>query len=332
MATVEETSATPTTTINRHRSPNYPYFDLPTAIAKIRVLYKAIGRHAVGIDVLIGKLGYTAKSSSGKKALGALRAFGLVDDSKAGRDQLVKLSDRALDIAADYSEGSPEWASAVTEAARAPKIHAVLLDKYHGSLPPDDELKRFLVRVYDPPFTDAGAMDFIAEIRSTIAFSERFDSQVDTSTIGNAPEDLESEVQVGAYVQWTSQGVDQFPEPMKVAQIVDGPDGKQYAYVEGDYQGALPVDQLTVAAVPAVETPIQLPPNPFYKPRQSQSLFDQTVEGMQLDRKTLDEGVVILQWPTTLSQDSVDEFEHWIQGVVRRARRKAGLPVRRTPK
>jgi hypothetical protein len=338
MATVEETSPETTsapTAPSRHRSPNYPYFDLPTAIGKTRILFKEIGRHPVGVDVLISKLGYTAKSSSGKKALAALRAYGLVDDSKAGRDQLVQLSGRALDIVADHSEGSTEWKAAVGKAAQSPKLHSILLERYKNVLPPDEELKRYLVRVYDPPFTDAGAVDFIAEIRSTLAFAERHQTSSDTANNGTTPETPDNTVQVGAYVQWTSQGIDRFPEPVKVAQILDGPDGKQYAYVEADYDGALAVEQLTVTSPPEVEKPFQLPPNPFRKARESSFQVDAPKEGMELERKTLDEGAVVLQWPTTLSKDSVDELEHWIQGVLRRARRKAGLPARKkkpTPK
>ena len=41
---------------------------------------------------------------------------------------------------------------------------------------------------------------------------------------------------------------------------------------------------------------------------------------------TLDEGMAHLHWPATLSAESVQEFEYWMKGLIRRARRKAGLP------
>jgi len=321
MATAEDKSETTAL----RRSPNYPYYNLQTAVQKIRTLYKEIGRHPVGIDVLVSRLGHTAKSSSGKKSLAALRAFGFIDDTKVGRDQLVKLSGRALDIAADYKEGESEWVQAVRAAARSPKIHGVVLDRYKGALPPDDELRRYLVRVYDPPFTDAGANDFIAELRSTLEFAQRYGSSVDTQKNGNAPEDLARKVQVGAYVQWTSQGIDRFPEPLKVAQIVTGPDGKEYAYVEGEYEGALPVEQLTVENAASTETPpVQLPPNPYFKRRQ-QLPPDELQEGFASERKKLDEGHAEIRWPDELSEDSYYELEHWLEGVLSRARRKAGI-------
>jgi hypothetical protein len=43
------------------------------------------------------------------------------------------------------------------------------------------------------------------------------------------------------------------------------------------------------------------------------------------ERMTLDEGPVMLQWPVELKKESVEELEYWLKGVLRRARRKAGL-------
>ncbi|HTM54488.1 MAG TPA: hypothetical protein VL175_10695 [Pirellulales bacterium] len=316
MATAEDKA-----TQAHHRSPNYPFVDLPAAIEKVRVLYRAVGRHAVGTDVLIQKMGYTPKSSSGKKVLGALRAFGLVDDTRVGRDQLLKLSDRALDIVADYREGDAEWNAAIRAAARSPKIHAAVLGRYSGSLPPDDELRRYLVRVYDPPFTDAGAGDFIAEIRSTLAYAERTGPEVDTSENGIDPEPSQREVRVGSFVQWTSQGVDRFPKPLPVV----GVDG-DWAFLEGSPTG-VPMSELAVVDVPNPETNLNPPTNPFYRPIGD----EEPKAGAALERMTLDEGPVKLEWPSELSPESVAEFEYWLAGLVKRAKRKAGIdPQKKT--
>jgi hypothetical protein len=51
---------------------------------------------------------------------------------------------------------------------------------------------------------------------------------------------------------------------VKVREIIDGPDRKKYAYVEGDSPGAVAVEQLTVQPAPSAE-PVSLPPNPFFK-------------------------------------------------------------------
>src|ERR1700721_768216 len=53
------------------------------------------------------------------------------------------------------------------------------------------------------------------------------------------------EPQVGDYVQWTSDGVDQFKPARKVRQIQD-----QHAWVDGSQTG-IPISEVTVAETPA---------------------------------------------------------------------------------
>lgn len=43
------------------------------------------------------------------------------------------------------------------------------------------------------------------------------------------------------------------------------------------------------------------------------------------EKMNLDEGPVVLTWPKKLSAESVAELEYWLEGLVRRARRKAGI-------
>ena len=57
------------------------------------------------------------------------------------------------------------------------------------------------------------------------------------------------------------------------------------------------------------------PPNPLFK----------ATPVMTKDIMTLDEGMAILHWPAELKPESVHEFEYWINGLLRRVRRKAGL-------
>lgn len=49
-------------------------------------------------------------------------------------------------------------------------------------------------------------------------------------------------------------------------------------------------------------------------------------DGFAKERKQLDEGAAEIIWPDNLSKDSFHEFEYWLLGCLRRARRKAGLP------
>jgi hypothetical protein len=107
-----------------------------------------------------------------------------------------------------------------------------------------------------------------------------------------------------------------------------GIDG-DWAFVEGSDTGVL-MSELTVVdarAEPQVATcSVSPPPNPYYKPKAMG--LDQIEEkaGFALERRTLEEGPVVLQWPEKMGKDSVEEFEYWVKGLIRSARRKAGLP------
>lgn len=161
----------------KHRSPNYPAIDLKVAAEKLPDLFKAMKRHPVGVENAAKAMGFSYKSSTGRLALAAMRAFGLFENERgAGGDSLVKLTTRALDIGTDYPAGSPEWLAAVKAAALAPKVHADLWKKYGDSLPADDELRRYLVR--ELKFNDNAVAQFIQEYKDTIKFAKLSDSDI----------------------------------------------------------------------------------------------------------------------------------------------------------
>lgn len=156
----------------RHRSPNFPMFSLPKAIERAKKLFGEMQRHAVGSDIVIKKLGYAPKSSSGLKALAAMRAFGLLVDVRGAGDNQVRFSEVGLDIVADYKEGDEQHTKAIRHAALMPPLHKELWNKYDGKIPPDDELRRYLVRVRDQKFNENSVDDFIAEFKLTIAYAK----------------------------------------------------------------------------------------------------------------------------------------------------------------
>src|SRR5207249_4984981 len=100
-----------------------------------------------------------------------------------------------------------------------------------------------------------------------------------------------------------------------------------WAFVEGSATGIhmselSPQNPARVDDPPA-KGPQPPPPNPFYR---APSLPAGSVE----ERTNLDEGPVVVQWPNTLSPESFEELEYFFKGLIRRARRKAGLPLERT--
>ena len=149
------------------RSPNYPTFNLETAIAKLTEAFGDMKRHPVGVEVAVKAMGFSYKSSTGRLALAAMRAFGLFENAGKG---MVKISQRGLDIAVDYPAGAPERAKAIKEAALSPKVHGTLWNRYGDSMPADDEVRRYLIR--DLKFGDGAVGPLIAEYKATIEFAK----------------------------------------------------------------------------------------------------------------------------------------------------------------
>jgi len=152
------------------RSPNYPGIPLDRAIARAKEVFGKVRRHSTGMGVLARCWELSEKSSTFMVQLAALRAFGLLENVANQGDKLFKLTALALDIVADYPEGSASWKSAVQHAALAPGIHAILREKYGPSLPDDDEVRRFLVR--EKRFNDRVVADFIGEYKVTMDFAK----------------------------------------------------------------------------------------------------------------------------------------------------------------
>lgn len=257
---------------SRNRSPNHPLLGLQDAVEKAAQLHKSYGRHSIPVGSAHKLWNYTEHGGIGNQCVAALKAYGLLDVEGQGKSRKISLTDRADRII----RNAPDRGQQLKMAAVEPSIHRELLEEYkEKGLPPDDILRTYLVWERDGGRFNEDVVDaFIDRFRKTLEFAgvdiysqNGSEELLDTANNGNG-EDPRPEVRVGSYVQWTSRGVDQFPEPLKVAQIVDGPDGKKYAYVDGEYEGALPVDQLTVENPVEKESEVALPPNPFFKRRQ----------------------------------------------------------------
>lgn len=146
----------------RRRSPNFPGIDLGAAVEKARAVFDKEGMHSMAARVLLGHWGYSEKSSSGLIALGAMRAFGLLDGSGAA----VRLTGRALAI---LEPGSSAAKEALQAAALAPKIHNELWQEYGGKLPSDENLSFKLQHTKN--FTKGGAEEFITQFKATLEYA-----------------------------------------------------------------------------------------------------------------------------------------------------------------
>jgi hypothetical protein len=259
----------------RTRSPNYPAVSLKEAVTKAREIYdSATKRHAVGVEVIASVWGNKPKSSTFKITLAAMQYFGLLAEAPNGEHRLLKLTPLALDIIADYAEGSAERSAAIQKAALLPKIHAELWKRWGAELPPDGEIRRYLVR--ERGFNDNTVAEFIKEYKDTLSFAKLGTGGKITGADTAADGEHADAVKVGDFVQWASQGADQWREPKRVAGF--SPDG-EYAFIDGE-QSAVPVEQLTVetpkaggpAPVPKMD-PKTPPLNPHYTPPKNEGAW-----------------------------------------------------------
>jgi hypothetical protein len=274
------------------RSPNYPAFSLREAIEKARVIYDQEKRSYTTSDVIAAHLGYNqAVGGPGGRALSAMRQYGLLDESEGK----VRLSDAAYYLI-HYPPDSPERIQATKAAIRKPALFNELLIEYKDGLPSDQTLQSTLLR---RGFNPSVIADVIRTFRDTIA--------VDSGQNVSYPAIL-----AGDYVQWEPGGADQFPVPQRVKRLSE--DGK-FAFFDGSETG-VPVGELVKATAPSGESE-----DSGGNGKQSVIRRVAPKPGMNSDVFTLDEGEVVLQWPTRMSPESYEDFKDWLDLIVRKAKR-----------
>src|SRR5689334_5407068 len=82
----------------RNRSPNFPATDLKDALEKAKLIWQADRRASIGAASLASHWGFSEKSSSLLKVIGALKQFGLLVQEESGQH---KLTDAAIQILAN---------------------------------------------------------------------------------------------------------------------------------------------------------------------------------------------------------------------------------------
>lgn len=245
----------------RFRSPAYPAITLQKAIERVAELHTTTLQHAAPATVLASAWSYGNKSSGLFATIAALKQFGLLIDEGSGPKRRFQLTDRAIRIVRDPDPGSEKRREALRQAALTPKIHKELWEKYDiaglsGSM--DMALKGYLTveRSDDgePPYSSAGADEVISEYKATFVFaglaesgivSLKEESEQDSGNLGGlTPSEA---AKIGDFVQWTSDGVDQFKLPRKVEWVSD--DGT-HLRVHGSPTG-IHMEEVTVTAPPA---------------------------------------------------------------------------------
>lgn len=283
------------------RSPNFPSISLSDALAKARVLYDKDKRASSSLKTVLGHLGFGQQlSGSAGRVISAFRQFGLLEET-GGQYRITEAAMRIFTL----SESAPERIAAIQEAAKKPAIYRDVLAQYADGLPSDAAFKDFLIlkKKFNPDSVDT----FIRVFKATMEFAKLTPGAYTPIETENPSVPV-----IGDYVQWESQGVLQFEVPRKVTYV--SPDGA-YVMVEGSATG-IPMEQVAKADAPTGGTNPNLLHIPAMKP----------LPGIAREVFSLGEGEAILQWPTTLNADGIEDLEAWLALVVKKLKRLKGVP------
>ncbi len=169
----------------RDRSPSFPFIGIGKAVERTRVLYKKAKRHDARIADVAGDWGLAPKSSSTLQTVGALIAYGLVEDSGSGEARKIKVSDMGARIIADDRPGVRE--ELLAQAAMKPKLLAEYAERWAGGRPDDSHAISQLK--FDSGFTDEAAYKFLRIFDETSQFTNRTRPDVAGDEVGRGSDE-----------------------------------------------------------------------------------------------------------------------------------------------
>ena len=233
--------------LKQTRSASYPSVSLKVAIEKIAILYKEATTHLVPLEFAAKKWGYAVKSSSFLKLIAALGSYGLVDFQGTGLKKQLKVNTFGERIV----EKGPDWESFLRNAACQPKPFKKILEKFAtkgGSLPSKEILIEKLKWDDDFKFNKEVIGRIATIFMDTIDYAKLdgpaiMPPQQEEGAEKNAPVLHDEPLQVGDYVQWTINEMDQFKPPAQIKRF--SLDGKWAFFDSAITNAGAPIEQLT---------------------------------------------------------------------------------------
>ena len=262
-------------------STRFPFINLSKALERAKALYDA-DRAGKGLKmpVAFSALGYSSKSSGGFQTIAALRGYGLTDEEGANDDRMVRLSQLARRYFQTEIEDDQEMLRA--DFAMRPPLFKYLLEHWQFGTVADPVARTYLkteiglneqsarsaLSIYKdnlPYVSDKGSGKILE--RDT---EKEAESGTEEDPAFKVPLTPPVAAKIGDRVQWTSQGVDQFPVPRVITDVVRDPERGWFVTVRGsnNEKGTLPMEEITVIehstpitptpAGPKVDNPIEI--------------------------------------------------------------------------
>lgn len=166
----------------RFKSPPYPFVSLPKAVERARSLFTIARNYPVSMSVLAEAWNYSSSSSGVIQTAAALIQFGLLSSEGSGKDRKFQLTASGVRLAQDTDPTSEKRYTALRLASLSPKIYAELWAKFGDPKGISDSLlKNYLVldriELSLAPFSEAAAMDVIAQYRETMAYIDSLNQE-----------------------------------------------------------------------------------------------------------------------------------------------------------
>lgn len=148
----------------KDRSPNYPAYDLRSAVDFARTIRSKEGRSSADPGTIADDLGYKALSGSARQKIAALKQFELLEDVPGKK---LRLSQRAIDLTT-LLPTDEQYAKLVHETAFTPALFGEFRDKY-----PEASDRNLFVTLTTGGrgFSPEGARRAIKAYRDTVAFA-----------------------------------------------------------------------------------------------------------------------------------------------------------------
>jgi hypothetical protein len=162
---------------DRSRSPRFPSQSVQDAIKLVALIYKGVHRSPIDPDSAFQLMGFSGKTGTSSKALGAVRQFGLIE----GVSNKTRVSDLALKILEPASED--ERIDAITESANKPEVFELISQRFDGRVPSADEpVRAYLIR--ELGFSKSGSEECLKSLRESVEYVQGF---ARTSTASTEP-------------------------------------------------------------------------------------------------------------------------------------------------
>ncbi len=173
--------------VTKPRSPNYPAIDLSVAVERAKQLYGSVQRGGFTPEDAAKAWGYSGPTDRVRRALGALRQYGLIE-AKKGSD--ARLTNAALTLALREPE-SKEFQAALREALRGPGLFNELIDSGRAN-DAVGALMHYLV--VNKMFTKEGASTLVEVLKASLAFAGVATDEDTTELEESVPNEGEDDV------------------------------------------------------------------------------------------------------------------------------------------